>query len=687
MKIASLFLSLLAFQDAPELGARLEALLARRVALGPDERASAQAELVAVGAEPREALRQAGPAGILVQGLLGEAAVRPEIQKLLGSDRPAWMRAAAEAMGGLGPDGSSKELQRILEGDDLLAALAAARALSRAKSAPVARTLGALSDKQDLPRRKIFATYALELAAPGERFPILLSLVESETPEVREAAWAAMVNLPGAPAALRRRIDPKEREIAPELRRNFETKPLPPELRALAGLLLLKAGAYQYPDVVERVVHPTAEVAQWARKASVDPVLLRRCVLFQMVLDRLAALEKEPDETKDPIPALEILLQSLGARSSLDKLKDRLAEYRAWWEHHRVGIIDKDVATAIDQGVAWLRAKQQPDGSWKYCLCGAQPNDRHTPGATALAIYTLLKCEVPLKDKAVQAGLDWLLGVPLEKTEGALTYTFSLEAMAFGDAIEILQIQLKAEKSNKAAQAEILQALTRYTKRLRDCVEWLVEAQTQVTRGGYAMGDWGYAKPATHDMDNSNSQFALLGLRAAQNAGVQVPEKAWAKSLNHWAHDQLKDGGWPYRRETADPLQGSTRSMSAAGLYCSLVADASLRRKDPATLVGSPSLKKGFDKMKRDYPVPPPGRERGDGHVHSVYYDLYSLERAMMISKTDRLGDRDWYHDGALYILMNQGLRGEWIDTTDTCFALLFLKKAYIAVATGDPNR
>jgi hypothetical protein len=56
----------------------------------------------------------------------------------------------------------------------------------------------------------------------------------------------------------------------------------------------------------------------------------------------------------------------------------------------------------------------------------------------------------------------------------------------------------------------------------------------------------------------------------------------------------------------------------------------------------------------------------------------------MMLAKIEKIDGRDWYHDGALFILGNQGAEGEWIDTTDTCFALLFLKKAYVAVATGD---
>jgi hypothetical protein len=67
-----------------------------------------------------------------------------------------------------------------------------------------------------------------------------------------------------------------------------------------------------------------------------------------------------------------------------------------------------------------------------------------------------------------------------------------------------------------------------------------------------------------------------------------------------------------------------------------------------------------------------------------VYYDLYSVERAMMLGGVKRIGGRDWYHDGALYILWNQMNDGAWLDASDTCFALLFLKRAFVPVASGD---
>jgi hypothetical protein len=239
-------------------------------------------------------------------------------------------------------------------------------------------------------------------------------------------------------------------------------------------------------------------------------------------------------------------------------------------------------------------------------------------------------------------------------------------------------------KSKAKIPPDDLAALNKYLPRLRDCATWLVEAQTHVNRGGYESGDWDYQKPAGTNMDNSNTQFALLGLRAAQNAGVPVPGTSWVRSMNHWNGDQNKDGSWPYRRDKNNANPGGTRSMTAAGLYCSLVAKATLKRKAPETLVTEDPFKKGLEYFKKNNPVYEFGRAHHPGHVHSPYYDLYSLERAMMISKTEKLGDRDWYRDGALFILANQGPLGEWIDTTDTCFALLFLKKAFVAVATGD---
>jgi hypothetical protein len=59
------------------------------------------------------------------------------------------------------------------------------------------------------------------------------------------------------------------------------------------------------------------------------------------------------------------------------------------------------------------------------------------------------------------------------------------------------------------------------------------------------------------------------------------------------------------------------------------------------------------------------------------YYFLYGVERAGMLYDTKLIGSHDWYTEGALWLLEAQGAEGSWDDSLfDTCFAILFLKRA-----------
>jgi hypothetical protein len=662
-------------QDQPDLLKSCEALFDRLSSLNPDDRAKAQAELVKLTSGKREFLKTPimAPAQVTL-ALLGDEKAAKEVVKILAEDPGPLTRIAAEAIGRVGPDAASDRLLKLLEHEDLKTAMAAARSLSRAKGAAAGRSLQQMAESIEKVRRKVLAHYALELDSPGH-LPTLFAQADSAQQPVREAAWAALANLPSAADDIRKRL--REKDVESGYRTLFEGQMVSDDVRDAFGRQLVRAGVYVGPDLVELATHKIKEISDWARQAAVDPALMRKCVLLSSLIRRLAAYDKEPDEKKDPIPALEAMLEAQGVQGEGEKLKDRLEACRSAWDRMRPGILDKDVNIAIDLGVAQLRSRQLPDGSWKYCICGSGNNETHNNGTTALAIYTLLKCDASVREKAVTSGLDWLLGLALPNH----TYTVSLQAMAFAEAIQMLTPPPKAKIK---IPPDDLAALNKYIPRLRDCATWLVEAQTHVSRGGYESGDWDYQKPPATGMDNSNTQFAVLGLRAAQNAGVPIPERVWAKSLNHWVLDQNKDGSWPYRKDKTNPNAGGSRSMSAAGLYCSLVAKASLKRKDPVLLTGEEPFKKGLEHVKKDYPVPELAHDRSPGHVHSPYYDLYSLERAMMVSKIEKLADRDWYREGALFILGNQGVQGEWIDATDTCFALLFLKKAFVAVATGD---
>jgi hypothetical protein len=66
------------------------------------------------------------------------------------------------------------------------------------------------------------------------------------------------------------------------------------------------------------------------------------------------------------------------------------------------------------------------------------------------------------------------------------------------------------------------------------------------------------------------------------------------------------------------------------------------------------------------------------------YYFLWSLERVCMALDLDTIGGKDWYSWGAEILIANQTADGSWQADyahykADTCFALLFLRRANFA--------
>jgi hypothetical protein len=115
-------------------------------------------------------------------------------------------------------------------------------------------------------------------------------------------------------------------------------------------------------------------------------------------------------------------------------------------------------------------------------------------------------------------------------------------------------------------------------------------------------------------------------------------------------------------------------------------------------------LKKAQDGNQRGLKPPdgvkPPGGFRGSGapggrgfrgmpwidpdRSGKTYYFLWSLERVAVAYSLDTIGDKDWYTWGGEILLANQRLDGSWAGEfatygADTCFALLFLRRANLA--------
>jgi hypothetical protein len=194
--------------------------------------------------------------------------------------------------------------------------------------------------------------------------------------------------------------------------------------------------------------------------------------------------------------------------------------------------------------------------------------------------------------------------------------------------------------------------------RIEANVRWLERTQIQQGDSVPWAGSWSYTAFKGRPGDNSNTQYALLGLQTAREVGVRVTPQVWTLSREYWQKAQNLDVGWAYTPDTAS----STGSMTCSGISSLAIA----RHWSPATrgqerLVGGKivdcgkddedlSLQGGIDWMGRHFQV---DQNPGSKTMWKYYY-LYSLERAGRLGGIRLLGGKDWYREGALHLLHEQ---------------------------------
>jgi hypothetical protein len=306
------------------------------------------------------------------------------------------------------------------------------------------------------------------------------------------------------------------------------------------------------------------------------------------------------------------------------------------------GFSDEAVRKAIDKARNYLWSHQEVDGSW--------PGYAGYPGGpTGLVTYALLASGVSPLDKRLAKGLDWLCQVETNKT-----YSLALRCNAC----------LLANKDTRG----------KYTRFLRNDMDLLVRATKD---GGYGY----HCQPdaAAPTADNSNSQYAVLGVWAGSLGLPDAPPQYWRTVMNHWRQCQNPDGGWSYdepRRKS-----GSTPTMTAAGLatlfvcYDRLFADKFLRCDGGSEFA---PIRAGLDWMDKHYVTALQGRAR-------LTYFLYGVERVGLASGCKYFGKADWYRLGAERLIALQTPEGCWANdfgpVIETGFALLFLARGQHPVA------
>ena len=356
----------------------------------------------------------------------------------------------------------------------------------------------------------------------------------------------------------------------------------------------------------------------------------------------------------------------------------------------------KRVDDAIAKGVVFLKGQQTAD-----------PLGTH---ATELMLWTLVHAGVRSGDAKFDELFKKMMEDPLQ-----ITYRVSLQAMILEELDRV-----------------------RHQKRIFHCAQFLVDNQCK-------NGQWHYGEPTTlvdppaaddvatgvknfgdpppgqkpavvrkltvkrqrdgkDEGDNSNSQYAALGLRACHDAGIVLPKETVVRARQWWRESMQEEdpkgkgvatgpdggvppGGWCYGGRAHGHKPYGTMTAGAVGSLsiCGYLLGEKNPRKEIAVL-------RGLAWMGREFTVsanPGPPEHSPDNPAWMTYYWLYAMERAGLLAGVETMGGHKWYPEGVAYLLPAQRADGSWLGgkphgdrpvelnaVWDTCFAILFLKRA-----------
>jgi hypothetical protein len=309
----------------------------------------------------------------------------------------------------------------------------------------------------------------------------------------------------------------------------------------------------------------------------------------------------------------------------------------------------RKIRTAIDDAVMYLRSRQHPGGA----IGATGRNNSHAVGGTALAALAMLAAGAdPASDIGLQKALRWLAEHDIDHT-----YCRGISANTWEYAL-------------RKAPYEAT-----YRAGIERDFDWLMKATANNPRA------WRY-RMGSRDWDNSCSQYGVLGIWAAQRAGLDPGDAFWKKMSKHFLGCQNHDGGWSYM------TGGSTPNMTTAGLASMfLVFDMYHGKRcytadDPRTFTTGKaakvlaSLERGMTWL---------GKSKSNQKATAYY--LYGIERTGVASGRKYFGGEDWFRKGALAVLKSQrsdgsipiGRWGNAVVRTSWCVLFLVYGGAPVA--------
>jgi len=384
---------------------------------------------------------------------------------------------------------------------------------------------------------------------------------------------------------------------------------------------------------------------------------------------------------------------------------------------------EKAIDLAVEKGKVWLKAQF---ATGKNAAAG---NNGHNfgIGPAALAGITLLEARVPADDatiKAITAAVREAAYTEHQTYQAALCLMFldRLEDPSDVPLIQVLAYRILMGQNSAGGWSyhacdtvppdhaawlkANLKGDAKKAVKPRVFPEVLTYA-TSIKKSG-----------ANGIDDNSNTQFAILGLWSVRKHGVPVDSALDLVEKRFRGLQDAQTGGWGYMGPVLgggpSPAGTSTASMTCCGLLGLATGNARrLERKvrvdpipnkgpaskddpffstpaknekpaekapetrDPAAIRALAGLGGAIDQFVQNGGLLNPNGRHGDRD----YYLLWSIERVGVIYNVDKLGGIDWYAVGSDALVKAQLADGSWPDKSygsdvNTCFALLFLMKA-----------
>jgi hypothetical protein len=396
----------------------------------------------------------------------------------------------------------------------------------------------------------------------------------------------------------------------------------------------------------------------------------------------------------------------------------------------------KDIDKAIENGIAHLKSLQEADGTWRY----------REIGATALAGLTLLECDVPVEDPAIQKAATAVreASVTLDTTYSLSLCILFLDRLGDTDDIPLIEsmtVRLLAGqnaaggwtyKCPNIGKSEVVRLTTVVKdkadkppdkrdaskkdgeRRQRGPSDEIKSQLDALNRGRVARLAPSFAGGGGGVGDNSNTQFAILGLWVSRRHGMPV-ERALYRIDRRFRASQNSDGGWGYTPHPEGSSEAnapdSSVAMTCAGLLGIAAGHAAsttvLKARDPnkdkentddadhkketagRDLNKDPRVLAGLIAIGKWIGTRAENGERATvpamfSPPDKLYYTFWSVERVAVAYSLDTIGNRDWYAWGADVIVERQLRDGSWgagyrEGGVDTSFALLFLRRANLA--------